>query len=162
MEKGKKWSKLPIHIKYAASSKSTRSPNRGDKTTSSKKHFAAQSNSTPQGEKPKHRKNSRQGADQSYNDTASIQSTPSSSGRSFNNRQYSHGLQNRNLNPRKGGNFGAFNGGSLPDQVPYFYSYYQPVMAGGVPPMNPGPFIDGEQDPSQAVEIVTMWLRGQM
>ena len=127
----------------------------------------------PQGDKPKHfKKNLRQGAaDASFNDNASTQSNQSSTtGRPFNNRPFSHGFQNRNTNARKSrdgnlGNSNSFNGNMVQqaDQIPYFYTYYQPVIAGGAPPMVPAPFIDpNEQDPLNSLEMVKMWIRGQM
>lgn len=164
LEKGKKWSKLPVQIRYNGPN----SKQRMNKSSSGKKgnnQFAPQSNSAPQnGEKPKQYKKK---LDSSFNDNASNQSNQSS--RSFNNRHTSQGMQNKGANPRKvrDGNVGQStsfrNMAQQAEQVPYFYTYYQPIMAGGVPPMVPAPFIDpNEQDPSNSLEMVKMWLRGQM
>jgi hypothetical protein len=167
LEKGKKWSKLPVQIRYSSSN----SKQRANKPSNGKKgnqQFAPQSNAAPQNvEKPKQYKK-KLSSDNSFNDNASTQSNQSS--RSFNNRHPSQGMQNRNSNlrkPSRDGNLGSSNSfGNVvqqPEQVPYFYTYFQPLMAGGVPPMVPAPFIDpSEQDPSNSLEMVKMWLRGQM
>lgn len=164
VEKGKKWSKLPVQIRYNASNSKPRM-NKSSNGKKGNQQFAPQSNTAPQvGEKPRQYKKK---VDSSFNDNASTQSNQSS--KSYNNRPSTQGMQNRNANLRKvrDGNLGNSNsfGNMVPqaEQIPYFYTYFQPLMAGGVPPMVPAPFIDpNEQDPSNSLEMVKMWLRGQM
>lgn len=162
-----------MQIRYNASNSKNTRVNR-DKSSGGKKgnqQFAPHSSPAPQnGEKPKQFKKNLRASETTFNDNASTQSNQSSSGRSLNNRHTFNGMQNRNTNPRKprDGNVGhsnSYNGNMVQqaEQVPYFYTYYQPLMAGGVPPMVPAPYIDpSEQDPSNSLEMVKMWIRGQM